>query len=179
MTNGGLMFKTMTLLAALVLVFGACGSEGGDGGGSAAGSSDGGHDMSTMDESGDDGAGFGKAAEAGDADRTIDVETLDELRFDPEEIRVEVGETINFVVTNDGRAPHEFVIGDEEYQAEHEQGMEHGGHGESTGNVIEVDPGDTAEIAWTFSEPGEVLYACHVEGHYEGGMVGTVRVDEG
>lgn len=168
--------KRVTLIAVLVLVFGACGSS--DGGGSAGGSSDGGHDMSTMDEGGGDGAGFGKAADAEDADRTVEVKTLDELRFDPEEITAEAGETINFVVTNDGRAPHEFVIGDQKYQEEHEQAMEHGGHGESTGNVVEVDPGDTAEIAWTFTEPGEVFYACHVEGHYQGGMVGTVTVDE-
>ena len=172
------MFKAMSLVAAVVLVLGACGSDGGDAG-SGGGSSDGGHDMSTIGESGGDGVTFGKAAAAGDADRTVEVETLDELRFDPDEITVEVGETDNFVVTNDGRAPHEFVIGDQQYQEEHEQAMEHGGHGESTGNVVEVDPGDTAEIAWTFTKAGDVLYACHVEGHYEGGMVGTVRVEEG
>jgi len=42
--------------------------------------------------------------------------------------------------------------------------------------TLTVDPGDTAETTITFDEPGELLYACHVEDHYVGGMVGTITI---
>ena len=161
------MSKKWVAAIGMVLVMGACGSDGGTGGGG---------EGSSGESSG--GGSFGEAASAGDADRTVEVSALDQLEFDPASLEVEAGETINFVVTNDGKAPHEFVIGDRDYQEEHEETMEHGGGhgGEDLGNVVEVAPGATEEIAWTFSEAGEVLYACHVEGHYEGGMVGSVTV---
>lgn len=120
---------------------------------------------------------FGEPASADSASRTVKVEALDELAFDPPQLTVDAGETVRFVVTNAGSAPHEFVLGDSDYQTQHEEDMEHGGHGTSTENVVEVEPGETQEITWTFTSPGEVLYACHVEGHYKGGMVGTVTVE--
>lgn len=161
------MSKKWLVAVCLVLVMGACGSDEGTGGGA---------DGSGGASSG--GGSFGEAASAADADRTIEVSALDQLEFKPASVEVDAGETINFVVTNEGKAPHEFVIGDQDYQEEHEQTMEHGGGhgGEDLGNIIELAPGATEEIAWTFSEAGEVLFACHVEGHYKGGMVGTVEV---
>lgn len=123
-------------------------------------------------------APFGTPGAADEVDRTVQVRALDDLSFDPTEITVDAGETIRFVVTNDGDAPHEFVIGDSAYQQEHEEAMAHGGgHSSVTGNAISVEPGQVSEVVWTFSDPGEVLYGCHVEGHYEGGMVGTVTVE--
>ena len=152
----------------LVVALGACGSDqDGTGAGGPSGSS------------GSGGGSFGEAAAGSQADRTVKVTALDELEFDPASISVKAGETINFVVTNEGKAPHEFVIGDRDYQEETEETMEDGGGhgGEDLGNVVELEPGATEEIAWTFSEPGEVLFACHVEGHYEAGMVGSVTVE--
>lgn len=120
---------------------------------------------------------FGEPAPADAAARTIEVDALDKLAFDPATITVGVGEAVRFVVTNSGKAPHEFVLGDRAYQEEHEQGMEHGGHDMSIESAVEVDPGETQEITWKFTAPGEVLYACHVEGHYKGGMIGRVTVE--
>lgn len=164
------MFKHLVIAMSLVLVMGACGSgEEGSGGAD-----------DTSGSSSSEAGSFGEAASAGDADRTVEVSALDKLAFDPASVEVKAGETINFVVTNDGKAPHEFVIGDRDYQEEHEKSMgsmgsmDHGG--EDLGNVLELEPGATEEIAWTFTEAGEVLFACHVEGHYEGGMVGSVKV---
>jgi uncharacterized cupredoxin-like copper-binding protein len=39
-----------------------------------------------------------------------------------------------------------------------------------------VDPGKRGEIVWTFNRPGEFKFACLIAGHYQAGMVGTVRV---
>lgn len=36
--------------------------------------------------------------------------------------------------------------------------------------------GQTKEATVTFEDPGEILYGCHIEGHYDAGMVGTVTV---
>lgn len=126
----------------------------------------------------------GASAEASEADRTIEVNATDSLEFDPETIEVEVGETVTFIVTNSGEAVHEFVLGNEAYQEEHEEAMSEDGHGESHGgmdmgdeaNAVSVAPGATEEITWTFTEAGELLYGCHEPGHYEGGMVGAIEV---
>jgi uncharacterized cupredoxin-like copper-binding protein len=108
-------------------------------------------------------------------DRTIAVEASDTMRFIPGEITVHEGETIAFVVTNSGEAPHEFVIGDEEVQQEHEGTMsEEVEHGDDA--AVSVAPGETATLVYTFEEAGELLYGCHVPGHYAAGMVGTITV---
>lgn len=160
--------RFIALSLALAVFLGACGTDAaepttvsGEGSSSTAAESD-----------------FGVAADPADAERTVEVATLDELAFEPSSISVDAGETVTFVVSNEGRALHEFVIGDRGYQEEHEQAMEHGGHGTDLGNVVEVEPGDTGELTWAFPEGGEVLFACHVEGHYEGGMVGNFEIGE-
>lgn len=42
--------------------------------------------------------------------------------------------------------------------------------------MAHVDPGKRGEIVWTFNRPGEFKFACLIAGHYQAGMVGTVRV---
>lgn len=109
--------------------------------------------------------------------RTVEIAALDTLRFEPDRITVEVGETVRFVVTNEGQALHDFFVGTEEEQMAHEQEMaEMGGmdHGSTEGLVL--GPGETGELTVTFDEPGEILFACHQPGHYAAGMVGTVAV---
>lgn len=122
--------------------------------------------------------GFGETASPQDATQTVGVKALDKLTFDPSSVSVQQGDVVRFVVTNEGKAPHEFVIGDEEYQVEHEESMEHGGHDMELGNSVEIAPGETAELTWRFTSPGRVVFACHVAGHYEGGMTGTIMVGE-
>ncbi len=118
---------------------------------------------------------------AGERERVIRIEALDSLAFDPESLRVEVGETVRFVVTNSGAAAHEFVLGPESVQAAHEEasdvGQAHGGmHVEGQLAALELRPGATEEVDVAFREPGELVYGCHEPGHYDGGMRGTVSV---
>lgn len=121
--------------------------------------------------------------------RTVEITALDALQFDPSSIEVGVGDTVRFVVTNDGAIPHDFLIGDEASQNEHEEEMQAGmGHeeemdgemgGEHEGAFPEaflLDPGETKEVEVTFDEAGEFLYGCHQPGHYGAGMVGTITV---
>ncbi len=118
---------------------------------------------------------FGAPGEASAATRTIEVVAHDPYRFEPDELEVDSGETVTFVVTNEGSEEHEFVLGDEEYQESHGAEMA-AGEMHHEGNAVTVAPGATEELTWTFPAEGEVLYGCHVAGHYDAGMVGAIRV---
>lgn len=49
------------------------------------------------------------------------------------------------------------------------------GHAEAMAS-LSLEPGETAETLITFDKAGELFYACHIEGHYEDGMVGTITI---
>lgn len=124
----------------------------------------------------DDSFKFGDAADPSQADRTVPIDALDTPRFEPDVVQVAPGETVTFVVRNRGEAIHEFVLGDEAYQEEHAEEMAGEGEMEEGRNEVEIDPGETKEITWTFIQPGDVMYAFHEPGHYEDGMFGTISV---
>ncbi|MGI8616027.1 MAG: cupredoxin domain-containing protein [Actinomycetota bacterium] len=112
-----------------------------------------------------------------DDPQVIEVSALDTLAYDPAVIEVTAGETVRFVVTNEGETGHEFVLGDEEAQAIAEQEMSEGMHGHSAAMAaLTLAPGETKEATVTFDDAGTLEYACHVAGHYEGGMIGTLSV---
>jgi uncharacterized cupredoxin-like copper-binding protein len=157
---------SIALLASAALVGAACGSAG---------------DHADHARGGDPGSGgrgdvLGAPADASDADREIKVMASDNLRFDPSSFEVSSGEVITFIVHNAGKTDHEFVLGDAAYQKSHGADMHDEGHMMESDNGISIAPGDTEELTWEFTEPGEVLYGCHEPGHYEGGMVGTITV---
>ncbi len=109
--------------------------------------------------------------------RTVQVRMTDDMRFRPGRIEVRQGETIRFVVRNDGRMLHEMVIGTKQALDEHAAlmakfpGMEH-----DEPFMAHIGPGQEGQIVWTFNRAGEFRFACLVPGHYEAGMVGTVTV---
>ena len=118
----------------------------------------------------------GSSASGSEANREVEVDASDELRFTPSSLDVDVGEVVTFVVHNQGKTDHEFVLGDEEYQKTHEADMASGHHMMDTDNAVTIGPGETKELTWEFTEVGKVLYGCHEPGHYDGGMVGTIEV---
>src|SRR5947199_1154077 len=59
---------------------------------------------------------FGSPGDPSDASRTIAVEALDTMRFEPAQIAVREGETVTFSVTNPGNAIHELTFGDAGFQ---------------------------------------------------------------
>lgn len=92
---------------------------------------------------------------------------------------VPAGVPVTFVVTNAGSTDHEFYLGDEDAQGEHEQEMMSMGgmtHDEPEG--IAVKPGESKELTYTFAEAGEALAGCHVVGHYGAGMKAAITVSE-
>ena len=119
----------------------------------------------------------GGPGRASEASRTVKVEALDELEFDPASLEVEAGETVTFEVTNAGENDHEFSLGDEAFHQEHDTEMaEDDSMMMDEDNAVSLVPGETKEITWTFPESGEIPFACHVAGHYDGGMVGRITV---
>ena len=95
-------------------------------------------------------------------------------RFTPSEVQVEAGSTIRFVVRNGDPIDHEFIVGDAAVHDRHRNGTEPH-HGDKPGEVS-VAGGAVAETTFRFDTPGEVVFACHLPGHYDYGMRGLVRV---
>ena len=61
-----------------------------------------------------------KPGKATNAKRTVKVEMLDTMRFNPQSITVKQGETIKFIVKNSGKVKHEMVLGTEKELKSHE-----------------------------------------------------------
>lgn len=95
-------------------------------------------------------------------------------RFDPAALEVRAGEPLTFVVTNRDPIAHEFILGTVAEQREHESGTDTDHDG--TPGAASLDAGEAETVTFTFTEPGEYQYACHLEGHYAYGMFGTITV---
>jgi uncharacterized cupredoxin-like copper-binding protein len=108
----------------------------------------------------------------------VEIVGLDSLEWDPPTVEVKLGETITFRVTNDGLIAHDFTLGTAEMQDEHAEEMAEGPMIHEEPNAFVLDPGETKEMTWTFTSPGQVLYGCHQPGHYIGGMIGTIAVTD-
>lgn len=149
-------------------------------------------------------AEIGHPAAAASATRTVNIEMTD-LAFSPKTLEVKAGETVRFVLVNKGQLLHEFNLGDAAMHAEHQKemlkmqqsgamtttgmhhaGMDHGAMGQGSmpmvgmthddPNSVLVEPGKTAELTWMFSGTRDLEFACNVPGHYQAGMVGTLKV---
>jgi uncharacterized cupredoxin-like copper-binding protein len=126
---------------------------------------------------------FGEPGHAEDVTRTVTVEAHDangEMKFVHEPLKIKLGETIKFVVTNRGEMPHEFSLGDSPTQRAHALMMEKMPDMKHEGDpaAVTLQPGETKEVIWTFNKPvqGSIELACQMPGHYEGGMVSKVSL---
>jgi uncharacterized cupredoxin-like copper-binding protein len=117
------------------------------------------------------------AAGKAKADRTIQIHMSDNMVFSPKLIHVKPGQTIRFMIHNQGAVLHEFVMGTAKDLADHAElmkrfpDMEH-----DEPFMAHVMPGQTGEIHWTFNRAGEFEFACLMPGHMEAGMVGRIVV---
>lgn len=120
---------------------------------------------------------WGIGGDAQRVTRTIEVRMLDTMRFVPERIEVKLGETVRFIVRNNGKILHEMVIGNRQSLDEHallmikSPGMEH-----DEPYSTHVGAGKSGEIIWQFNRAGEFEYGCLIPGHFQAGMVGRIRV---
>jgi uncharacterized cupredoxin-like copper-binding protein len=116
-------------------------------------------------------------------DRTLEIRMNDQMRFVPELVRVRAGETLRLQVFNDGKIPHELVIGDAEDIARHAEEMKKGGladaHSHGTGASIELGPGQRGDLVVRFAKSTTLQMACLIPGHYQAGMKGKLEVLDG
>jgi uncharacterized cupredoxin-like copper-binding protein len=126
---------------------------------------------------GHDDEAIGKPGIAAKANRTVQIDMSDAMRFSPSSLNVKQGETVRFVVKNSGQVKHEMVLGTEKELKEHYEVMKKNPEMEhADGNMVTVAPGQTGEIVWQFTKTGKVDFACLQPGHYDAGMKGAVNV---
>lgn len=119
------------------------------------------------------------AASPSSAAQRIEVKLTDALRMEPAEMTVKAGQQVTFVVTNTGAIQHEFYLGDEAAQGEHEQEMmSAGGMAMDEADGIVLKPGETKELTHTFPSAGAFLAGCHETSHYAGGMKAAIAVTD-
>jgi uncharacterized cupredoxin-like copper-binding protein len=120
---------------------------------------------------------WGIAADRQAVTRTVKITISDTTRFTADRLTVRQGETIRLFPRNAGRMMHEFVLGTRQELEVHAAlmkrfpTMEH-----DEPYVVNVPPGETGEIVWTFNRAGSFELACLIPGHFDAGMVGQVAV---
>ena len=120
---------------------------------------------------------WGIAGEPRSAKRVLEITMLDTMRFSPDSVEVKLGETVRFVLKNEGKMMHEMVIGLKKDLDEHAAlmlkfpNMEH-----DEPYMAHVAPGKSGEMVWNFNRAGDFLFACLIAGHYQAGMIGKIKV---
>ena len=102
--------------------------------------------------------------------------TMTDFAFSPGAVAVHRGETVRFVFRNEGSVAHEALIGDAAVQAEHDRQMQSGTDMAMGLPVVDVAPGHSAALTYTFSSAGQTFIGCHEPGHYARGMRAVVTV---
>ena len=132
----------------------------------------------------------GRPGDPAKATRTIEIVATDNA-FSLKSLQVRDGETIRFVVRNDGFDPHELLIGTRHEHAEHIEMMramieaekkgqhshDMAGMEEQHASGVTVAPGKTRSFVWTFARTADLEFACDIPGHYKDGMHGPISFD--
>ncbi len=126
------------------------------------------------------GAGFALAGSAaadvkplGPGDVTIQID-VHHSRFRPDRLSVVEGTRVRFLVVNGDPIHHELITGGPEVHLRHANGTEK--EHPSIPGEVSVGPNGRAITTFTFDEPGIFEFACHLPGHYQYGMKGTIEV---
>lgn len=109
----------------------------------------------------------------GPGDVTVRIDVA-HSRFVPDELSVVAGTRVRFLIDNADPIHHELITGGPEVHARHATGTE-SEHPAIPGEVS-VGPNGQAMTTFTFEEIGTFEFACHLPGHYEYGMHGTIEV---
>ena len=126
----------------------------------------------------------GRPGDPAKVTRTIEVVAIDNA-FSLKALEVRDGETVRFVVRNDGIDPHEFIVGTVGEHAEHRKMMKDAIEQQKKGNHahamkmdhssgVWVERGQTRSFVWQFKRTPNLEFACNIPGHYEDGMRGPI-----
>ncbi|AYQ28836.1 MULTISPECIES: plastocyanin/azurin family copper-binding protein [unclassified Polaromonas] len=120
---------------------------------------------------------WGIAGDAKAVTRTVTLSMTDNMRFSSDKLSFKQGETVRFVIQNQGKLLHELVIGTKAELDAHAAmmvkfpGMEH-----DEPYMAHVPAGKSGGLVWTFNRAGDFDFACLIAGHYQAGMVGKITV---
>jgi uncharacterized cupredoxin-like copper-binding protein len=92
--------------------------------------------------------------------------------FEPSVVTVPAGVPLTVTLRNDDPIDHEWIIGSAEVHEVHRHGTE-AVHGHLP-TEITVPALSTRVTTITLDEPGQLSYICHLPGHEQYGMIGTM-----
>ena len=105
------------------------------------------------------------------------LQAADPHRFVPGHRVVRAGQTIEIVLHNRSSVRHELVIGDRAQQGQYGRSVKAmPGTRHEHDNVLIIEPGRIRSVVWQFGDAKLVELACHIDGHYEQGMMARVNV---
>ncbi len=99
--------------------------------------------------------------------------TVNEYTLEMSRTNFPAGVPIHFIFEHAGQIIHEAVL---EKAGEVDVPLELEGE---EAEVEDIQPGATVSADWTIDEAGQYQLACHIPGHYEGGMVSVFFVRSG
>ena len=103
----------------------------------------------------------------------IQVSLTDSMEIKPAKITVEAGKPVRFVISNDGALEHSFFLGTDKEQKQRESGQGEPG----PDRYVEVPPGETVTLLYTFPSEGRIIAGCVVPGHYSAGMKANITIE--
>ena len=103
----------------------------------------------------------------------VEVTLTDSMEIKPGKMTVEAGKPVRFVITNDGALDHSFFLGSDKEQKQREVGQ--GAPGPD--RYVEVPPGETVTLLYTFPSDGRIIAGCVVPGHYSAGMKANITIE--
>ena len=133
-------------------------------------------------------------------DRTIKVSMYDNY-YQPNKFKIKKGETIKFIVQNEGELVHEFNIATKKMHLKHQPEMlmmveneilladsidrekmkkmakMDKAMGHSHSNSVLLAPKEKGDLVWKFDNAMNIEIACNVPGHYQIGMIAKVQLD--
>ena len=94
---------------------------------------------------------------------------MTEFKFELDKTSVPAG-PVKFVFENAGSVVHEAMV---ERAGDANKPLEANG---KKAEVLDIAPGKSVTLEWTFDQPGNYQLTCHLPGHYEAGMVTNLTV---
>ncbi len=117
-------------------------------------------------------SGFAWDTQAGERPVEVTV-SLQEYKVVLSRTNLPAGVPIQFTFKDMGSVVHEAVL---EKAGMVDEPLEIEG---KEAEVEDLQPGETRSITWTIEEVGAYQLACHIAGHFEGGMLGLFNVRPG
>ena len=106
--------------------------------------------------------------------------SMEEFHFTPAEWTVPAGEEVTIELRNEGTVEHEWVILQQVVTITAETDLPETEE-ELLADFVywedEVEPGESKTVTFTAPEAGTYQVICAIEGHFTGGMVGTLTVE--